>query len=323
MSDVPGKTYFSSLSRRTGFKTDSLEKVFRIIVILGRMRGLPELADGLALKGGTALHGLVFGFRRLSVDIDLNYIGSIDRETMQKDREDIRSTLLLLFRDLEYRADEPVSMYAEEQFNVHYTNCGGGADRLKLEINYLERLPVLGTVQGRIRHPFEGLDGVDVLSYRSEELFAGKLNALLSRATPRDIYDADLIAGGVHPFDGPLLRKMTLFFLSLSPGDVRTMRPDAIEDVTDKNIRDILRPMLSRTVVPDLAAMKKNILGFVRPMLDLTPDERRFFDAFYGERRMEQDLLFGELSVPQGLSRHPAIVWRLMQLSRKTGGGYF
>ena len=323
MSDVPGKAYFSSLSRRTGFKTDSLEKVFRIIVILGRMRGLPELAGRLALKGGTALHGLFFGFRRLSVDIDLNYIGSIDREIMQKDREDIRRTILLLFRDLEYRADEPVSMYAEEQFNVHYTNCGGGADRLKLEINYLERLPVLGTVQGRIRHPFEGLDGVDVLSYRSEELFAGKLNALLSRATPRDIYDADLIARGVHPFDGPLLRKMTLFFLSLSPGDVRTMRPDAIEKVTDKNIQDILRPMLSRTDVPDLAAMKKNILGFVQPMLDLTPDERRFFDVFYGERRMEQDLLFGEVSVPQGLSRHPAIVWRLMQLSRKKGGGYF
>jgi len=156
LSDVPGRDYFKAISRKTGFKTDSLEKVFRIIAILGRVHEEPGLAGRLALKGGTALHGIVFGFRRLSVDIDMNYIGSIDRETAQKEREQIRKTLLYLFRDLGYRADEPVSMYAEEQFNVRYTNCGGGADRLKLEINYLERLPVLGTVQGRIRHPNEG-----------------------------------------------------------------------------------------------------------------------------------------------------------------------
>lgn len=128
MSDVPGRTYFSRMSSQTGFKVDALEKVYRLIMILNRIQDLPELAGNLALKGGTAIQGLVFGFKRLSMDIDLNYIGNIEKEAMQRDREEIRRTLLLLFRDLGYVADRPISMYAQEQFNTHFKNCGGGAD---------------------------------------------------------------------------------------------------------------------------------------------------------------------------------------------------
>lgn len=174
MSDAPGKRYFSGLSRQTGFRTDMLEKVYRLMEVLGRIQMVPELSDGLALKGGTAIQGTVFGFKRLSIDIDLNYIGSAEKEVMQKDRGQIRELLSLLFRDLGYEVDPPVREYAEEQFNVHFTNCYGSRDRLKLEINYLERLPVAGTLRSRLRHPFEDLGSTEVLSYRPEELFAGR-----------------------------------------------------------------------------------------------------------------------------------------------------
>ncbi|WP_455389460.1 nucleotidyl transferase AbiEii/AbiGii toxin family protein, partial [Petrachloros mirabilis] len=40
----------------------------------------------LALKGGTALNLFYFDVPRLSVDIDLNYVGAADRETMLEDR---------------------------------------------------------------------------------------------------------------------------------------------------------------------------------------------------------------------------------------------
>jgi hypothetical protein len=36
----------------------------------------------MVLKGGTALNLFVLDVPRLSVDIDLNYIGAADRETM-------------------------------------------------------------------------------------------------------------------------------------------------------------------------------------------------------------------------------------------------
>ena len=42
------------------------------------MRAHPFLGRRMALKGGTALNLFVLDFPRLSVDIDLNYIGACD-----------------------------------------------------------------------------------------------------------------------------------------------------------------------------------------------------------------------------------------------------
>lgn len=59
-----------------------MEKVYRMLGIIRRIDESGELRSLLALKGGTALHGLVFGLQRLSADIDTNYIGSVERDIM-------------------------------------------------------------------------------------------------------------------------------------------------------------------------------------------------------------------------------------------------
>jgi predicted nucleotidyltransferase component of viral defense system len=314
---VPGKGYFSGISRATGFKTDSLEKLYRIIMILDRVRTIPILTDKLALKGGTAIHGLVFGFRRLSVDIDLNYVGNVEKDAMQSDREEIRKMLLLLFKDLGYRIEKPVSMYAEEQFNMGFTNCGGGADRLKLEINYLERLPVMGCVRGNIGHLFSRLGSVEVLSYRPEELFAGKIRALLTRGSPRDMFDSDLIARKIHPYDEKTLRKLILFYVAMSTADVRDLRLNSIDKVTEKDMLNILHPMLRKDDVPDLTTMRDNIDNVIGPMLALDSEEKDIFDLFYNTGEMDSGRFFEDIEVPENMSRHPAILWRVMQMERK------
>ena len=279
-----------------------------MMTILGRIGDIPELTDRLALKGGTAIQGLSFGFERLSVDIDLNYVGSVEKEQMFRDREDIRKNLLFLFKDLGYSADRPVSMYAEEQFNLHFRNCGGGADRLKLEINYLERLPVIGTTRGAIGHPFTYLEDVEVLSYPPEELYVGKLRALLVRGTPRDLFDADLIARSIPNINGSLLRKTSLFYLSMQNRDVRTIGTATIERITEVDLRNNLMPLLSRTSHVDIDVMKENVLKLTKALLDLSARERRFFDVLYSDRRVEPDLLFDDEPVSRRLDRHPAVV---------------
>ncbi len=316
MSDIPGKTYFSGLSQKTGFKADSLEKEYRIMTILSRIADIPELANCLALKGGTAIQGLSFGFKRLSVDINLNYIGSVEKEQMLQEMEDIRKNLLYLFRDLGYFADKPVKMYAEEQFNLHFKNCGGGTDRLRLEINCLEQLPVIGTIRGSIRHPFTDLEEVDVLSYPPEELYAGKMRALLVRGTPRDLFDADLIARSVHNVNESLLRKTALFYLSMQSRDVRKIGTDAIEQVTEVDLRNNLIPLLSSNDHVDIRSMKENVLSMANKLLDLSARERKYFDVLYTERRIEPGLLFDSEPVSRMLDRHPAVIWRLQQLGK-------
>ncbi len=316
MSEIPGKTYFSGLSKKTGFKSDSLEKVYRMMTILSRIGEIPDLNDRLAIKGGTAIQGLSFGFKRLSVNIDLNYVGSVEKEPMLREREEIRKNLLYLFRDLGYFADKPVSMYAEEQFNLHFKNCAGMTDRLKLEINYLERLPVIGTIRGVIRHPFPDMEEVDVLSYPPEELYAGKIRALLVRGTPRDLFDSDLIARSINKINESLLRKTTLFYLSMQSRDVRKIGIEAIEQVTDVDSRNDLVPLLSSKDHVDLDSMKGNVLSMANRLLDLSARERKFFDVLYSERRVEPGLLFDSEPVSRMLNQHPAVIWRLQQLGK-------
>jgi len=64
----------------TGFRPDVLEKVAYLLGLLDAIRSHPFLKEKLVLKGGTALNLFIFDVPRLSVDIDLNYVGAEDRD---------------------------------------------------------------------------------------------------------------------------------------------------------------------------------------------------------------------------------------------------
>lgn len=73
-------------AQATGFRPDILEKVAHLLGLLDAMRSHPFLNGKLVLKGGTALNLFVFDVPRLSVDIDLNYVGAEDRDGMVAER---------------------------------------------------------------------------------------------------------------------------------------------------------------------------------------------------------------------------------------------
>ena len=70
------------MAKELGFPRDTLEKVCRLADVLKFMESDEILAKGIALKGGTAINLTIFDLPRLSVDIDLDYCRSIDREDM-------------------------------------------------------------------------------------------------------------------------------------------------------------------------------------------------------------------------------------------------
>ena len=77
----------------SGFRPDMLEKVFHLLGLLDGLREHPFLKNRLALKGGTALNLFVFDVPRLSVDIDVNYVGSPDRDTMLSERPKVEAAV--------------------------------------------------------------------------------------------------------------------------------------------------------------------------------------------------------------------------------------
>ena len=66
----------------TGFRPEIMEKVWHLMAILNGISIHPFLKDRLVLKGGPALNLFFFDLPRLSVDIDLNYVGKYSREEM-------------------------------------------------------------------------------------------------------------------------------------------------------------------------------------------------------------------------------------------------
>lgn len=74
-----------AIAKTTGFIKDNVEKVMRLIDILEEIFST-KWKDKLVLKGGTAINMFYMDMPRLSVDIDLDYMGN-DREEMLADKE--------------------------------------------------------------------------------------------------------------------------------------------------------------------------------------------------------------------------------------------
>ena len=77
------------IAKSLRFDAEMVEKVVRLLNLLNMLNAHPFLKGKWILKGGTALNLFVFDFPRLSVDIDLNYIGVLNRGGMLKERPKI------------------------------------------------------------------------------------------------------------------------------------------------------------------------------------------------------------------------------------------
>lgn len=76
---APSIQTLQRIASETGYQADTVEKVMRLLDLLQEIARDRILSERLVLKGGTALNVFHLGLDRLSVDIDLNYIGACAR----------------------------------------------------------------------------------------------------------------------------------------------------------------------------------------------------------------------------------------------------
>jgi predicted nucleotidyltransferase component of viral defense system len=180
--------HLQAIANTSGFPPDNLEKVLRLRELLTEFHKHPFLRDRVVLKGGTAINLFYLDLVRLSVDIDLNYVAQVDREKMFAERPDVVRAVDQIATGLGYRIQNGVDDHALREWHLGYANHTGAPDRIQVEINFLMRtcaLPpgVLPAAGAGNPQPCEFL----VLA--AEELFAGKLKAMIDRRHPRDLYD--------------------------------------------------------------------------------------------------------------------------------------
>jgi predicted nucleotidyltransferase component of viral defense system len=109
------------IAAEVAFQPTSVERVIRL---LDRISNDRELGELLGLKGGTAMNLFYLALDRLSVDIDLNYVGSADRKSMLRDAKIIGARLPALLQSKGYELiRDPSGEHAGGKWRFRYVSA--------------------------------------------------------------------------------------------------------------------------------------------------------------------------------------------------------
>ena len=186
---APSAQTLQRLANQTGQQPGTLEKVLRLLDLLQEIAGDRFLGDRPVLKGGTALNLFHLGLDRLSVDIDLNYVGALDRAAMEAERPDVDAAIDRLLVSKGYGIRRRPGEHAGGKWLARYASALGGNATLEVDVNRMARQPLFGMTRMRAL-PLGGIRAKDVLVLDLHEIVAGKLVALADRHAARDLFDA-------------------------------------------------------------------------------------------------------------------------------------
>ncbi len=326
----------------TGFRVEVLAKVVRLLSVLRGVRDHPFLNGRLALKGETALNLFVFDVPRLSVDIDLNYVGAESRDGMLEERPRVERALTAVFARNNLSVRRAPEEHAGGKWRLRYQNPSGRSGTLEVDVNYMYRVPLwpIGTMDS-CRLGSWGVRRVPVVDFH--ELVAGKLCALLSRNRARDLYDSRLALSLGIPgarFDIPgeavshdschglldpeLLRIAFVVYGAAARKDWRTV---SIEDVAFKprELAGQLLPALRRPVARVGAAAEygrtlvddcRNLLSAVLPLRER---EVAFLDLLLERGEIDGSILTGDAGLANRIRAQPLLRWKARKV-RSRGG---
>lgn len=142
-----------ALARESGFPPEPLEKVIRLGEVTALVTRHPLLSRVLALKGGTALNLFGGSPPRLSVDLDFNYVGALDRQEMLAERPDVERAMEAMARELKYRIQWSREEHAGRKIFLNYASVRGSGDRIEVDINFSQRLPLCRSGRRRCGNP--------------------------------------------------------------------------------------------------------------------------------------------------------------------------
>ncbi len=296
----------------TGFQPVAIEKVTRLGELAADIGRHPFLREVLALKGGTALN-LAFGApSRLSVDLDFNYIGEVDRRKMLVDRPKVENAVADLARRSGYKVQVSADAFAGRKMFLAYQSALGSRDRIEVDLNFLFRQP-LRSVEVRTLWQPEGLDRPRVPVVSLEELLIGKFLALLDRTAARDAWDvANLFAEARELAQSASFRTHFIAMAAVLTHPLPEYnRSRLAARVSDRAVREQLAPMLITGEVPEADWLVRESWQVVQPLLALEEAEETFFDEV-ARGSLRLDLLFGpESAAAERLASHPALLWRM------------
>jgi len=127
------------VAESTGFRAEMVEKVLHLLNLLDALNSHPFLKGKWVLKGGTALNMFMLDLPRLSVDIDLNYIGKLDREEMLMDRPKLEQAAQAVFSREGLTTKRVPDEHAGGKWRLSYQSFTGQSGNLEVDLNIMFR----------------------------------------------------------------------------------------------------------------------------------------------------------------------------------------
>ena len=297
------------------FEPRTVDKVERLLDLLDEMERHPALKGKLALHGGTAINLFMLDVPRLSVDIDVSYIGSISREGMLADKPHIEEGIEAVVRALNYAVEANPGGHAGRTFLLRYRG-DWGVDHVKVDCIY-EPLAHHGAVvcETPVR------PGAKVRTFADAELAAGKAKAFFDRVKIRDLYDVSNLKSvyeSLKPGEQEVAHQLSLYYASLSacfpkPFEGREQRfADRLPELADQ-----LYPMLRSSIEhPTLKALMEDAERFIADwVLPKTDEEHEYLERLAGGD-YRPELVFPDESMAKAAAVNPEALWKVENLRK-------
>lgn len=304
------KQYLVELSYKTNFIRDNLEKVLRLSEILKFLNNDNIFKNKLALKGGTAINLTAVELPRLSVDIDLDFTENLSKEKIKETKEIFTKRLL----DYMWQENYTLSVSSKEHyallsFTFNYINNAGNRDNIKIEINFMDRCHILPLESKKIL--VKGIfNSFEVLALNTIELYASKINALLSRATPRDLYDVTKMIENNIIKNTTTLKKCLIFYNMIGgEQDIDNLSFENIEKITFTKFKTQLKPVIAKSDKFNIEEAKTMVITYLKDLIKITEKEQEFIEEFKN-RNYKPELLFESKEIINNIKLHPMALWR-------------
>lgn len=306
------RQYLIRLAQESNFIKDTLEKVLRLAEILKFLNSDTIFKDKLALKGGTAINLTAVELPRLSVDIDLDFTENVNKDKLSDIKEKFKKRLTDYMWQEGYSLVDSRDHFALTSFLFSYINNAGNRDNIKVEINFLDRCHILPLEKKKISTKCI-VEDFEILTLNAIELYASKINALLSRATPRDLYDVNAMIENNVITDTELLRKCLVFYNAIAGDyDIQDLDYKNVEKLDYRKFKTQLKPVISKSDSFDIERAKEIVIAYVKNLLVLTNDEKEFLSKLK-EKTYIPELLFDNENIIANIKQHPAALWRVKE----------
>ena len=307
----------------TGFRVEMVEKVLHLLNLLNALNSHPFLKGKWVLKGGTAWNMFMFDLPRLSVDIDINYIGAMDREEMLRDRPKIEQAAQAVFSREGFTTKRVPDEHAGGKWRLSYQSFTGQSGNLEVDLNFMFRQP-LWDIWHADSHPLGDFQAKNIPVLDLHELAAGKLAALLARGQARDLFDCHRILN-MDDLERDRLRIAFVVYGGMNRKDWRTV---SIEDVDfdAAELTRLLTPTLDVRVTQEQdspaeygARLVKECREGLTAVLPFTNAELKFLDLLLDKGEIDSTILTTDVYLQSRIQQQPLLEWKALNVRKYKG----